>query len=57
LTDTEVDEIINLIVNTSLSYRKIAIRYDIQHKTVINIKNGSKRYRRSGLKYPLRPNN
>ena len=57
LTQEQVDEIIDLIINTSLSYRAIARKYDISHKIVLSIKNGCKSYRKENLKYPLRPNN
>ena len=57
LSDKQVDEIINLLQNTSLSYRNIARRYGVVHSVIICIKNGTKIYRRKNLSYPLRPNN
>ena len=57
LSREEVAEIIDLILNTSLSYREIGRMYQVEHSTILFIKNGSKKYRRDGLNYPLRPNN
>lgn len=57
LSKEQVDKIIDLILNTSMSYRKIARENNIELNTIICIKNGSKRYRRNNLKYPLRKNN
>lgn len=58
LTEETVDEIINLILNTKLSYREIGRRFNINHKIVLGIKNGTtKKYRKDNLQYPLRPNN
>ena len=53
-----VDEIIDLIINTSLSLREIGRIYNKTHSIIINIKNGSSKiYYRNYLNYPLRPNN
>ena len=57
LTVKQVDEIIKLILNTSKSYHSIAKQYNVDHRVIINIKNGVKRYKRPNLTYPLRPNN
>ncbi len=57
LSEDQVSDIIWMLQNTSISLREIARKHDVEHGTVINIKNGSKTYRRTGLTYPLRPNN
>ena len=57
ITEYQLNEIIDLIRNTSLSYREIARRYDVDSRVILNIKNGTGIYRRELLKYPLRPNN
>lgn len=57
LTEEEINEIIYLLTNTSLSLRAIGRKFNTEHSTIINIKNGTKTYRRQGVKYPLRPNN
>ena len=56
-TNEEIDKIIWYIQNTSLSYREIARRYNVEHNTILAIKNGRGAYRRPDLSYPLRPNN
>ena len=53
----DVIEISDLIANTNLSLREIARRYNCQKTLIVNIKNGSNRYRIEGYKYPLRANN
>ena len=55
LTYEQVDEIINLILNTSKSYREIGRIYDVDHRVILNIKDGSRIFRRDNLTYPLRP--
>lgn len=56
-TYEDINEIIDLITTTSLSYRMIAKQYNSSHNIIIEIKNGtSKRYFRKGLTYPLRKN-
>ena len=58
LTYEQVTEIIDDLMNTNLSLRKIAITHGCEYKDVLGIKNGTtKLYRRRGLTYPLRPNN
>ena len=58
LTYEQVTEIIDDLMNTNLSLRKIAIAHSCEYKDVLGIKNGTtKLYRRRDLTYPLRPNN
>ena len=58
LSYEEVTEIINLLINTNLSIRKIAKQYGVESNIIIGIKSGNtKLYRRKGLIYPLRSNN
>lgn len=57
LTEDEVSEIIWMLQNTSISLRAIGRKFGVCHRVIINIKNGSKAYRRHGLNYPLRKNN
>ena len=58
LSYVEVSEIIEILINTDLSLRKIASLYQVSYPTIQAIKNGSiKLYRREGLEYPLRLNN
>ena len=57
LSDAEITEVIWLLKNTSLSLREIGKKFGVGHRVIINVKNGTKRYRRNGYDYPLRPNN
>lgn len=58
LTYHQVSEIIDLISNTKISLRQIALQYNVAPNIIIGIKNGStKMYRRDNLIYPLRANN
>lgn len=58
LTYEQVTEIINLLLTTNMSIRKIAKAYNVESNIIIGIKSGhTKMYRRKGLKYPLRSNN
>lgn len=51
----KVNDIIDLLKNTDISIRQISTIYDIQVNTVMLINNGtSKKYRRDGVKYPIR---
>lgn len=57
ISDKDCDNIIYDILNTEMSYRKIAQKYDVNLSSIIQIKNGTwKKYRKNNLKYPLRPN-
>lgn len=54
----DMDDIIDMIQNTNLSYRAIARKYNVDCSYIIQIKNGSiKKYRKKDLSYPLRKNN
>lgn len=58
LSYIQVSEIIEILINTDLSLRKIAKIYDVNYPTIQAIKNGTiKLYRRQELQYPLRLNN
>ena len=57
LTNQQVDEIIDLLLHSSLSYREIGRRFGVEHSIIIRIKNGSRVFKRDNLTYPLRPNN
>jgi transposase len=57
LSKDDVNQIIRVIVQTTLSYRNIANQFGVSLATVLNIKNGVKKYRRTELNYPLRSNN
>lgn len=58
LSDKEVEEICNLLMNTKLSMRKIAEKFNRSIDTIRGIKNGSiKAYRKKNYNYPLRSNN
>lgn len=58
LSYKQVTEIIDLLVNSTLSLRQIAKRFGVEYKDILGIKNGTtKLYRRKDLKYPLRSNN
>lgn len=58
LSYEDVTNIIDLLMNTDLSIRKIARQYNVESNIIIGIKSGhTKIYRRKGLTYPLRPNN
>lgn len=58
LTDEELDEICNLLINTNLSINKISKMYNRDRSVIEGIKNGTtKIYRREKYTYPLRPNN
>ena len=53
-----VSEIISLLLDTTLSLRKIGRLNNCNYDTVLGIKNGTiKLYRRRELQYPLRKNN
>lgn len=55
LTYAQVAEIIGLLLNSCLSIRKIAKRYNVNHDIVCKINNGSsKKYRRKEIVYPIR---
>ena len=57
VADEVVDQIIKDLKSTNLSFRKIAIKYSVNHRQVLTINDGSIfRYRREGLDYPLRCN-
>lgn len=57
LTDKEVNEIYNFLINTKLSIRKISQMYNRDFSVINGIKNGTtKAYRKEGYKYPLRKN-
>ena len=53
LIDDEVNDIIQLIKNTSLSLREIARRYNVSPSTVIGINSG-RYHHNDNLKYPIR---
>lgn len=54
----QVTEIIDLLVNSTLSLRQIAKKFGVEYKDILGIKNGTtKLYRKKDLKYPLRSNN
>lgn len=55
LTDEQVIEIINNIINTNDTYEQIGKRFGVSETVVLNIKNGIKKYKREGYIYPLRP--
>lgn len=55
LTDEQVAEIINNIINTTDPYEQIGRRFGVSETVVLNIKNGIKKYKRDGYIYPLRP--
>ena len=58
LSYEQVTEIIDLLINSTLSLRQIAKRFGVEYKDILGIKNGTtKLYRRKDLKYPLRSNN
>lgn len=58
LSYQQVTEIIDLLVNTDLSIRKIAKQYCVELNIIIGIKSGqTKMYRKQELTYPLRKNN
>lgn len=57
LTYDQVTEVIQLLQTTNLSLREIARRFDVEYRTILEIKNGTRKiYRRKDLTYPLRPN-
>lgn len=54
-TYEQVTEIIDLLKNTDLSFRKIAKKYNVTHNQISLICYGiDKKYRRKDEKYPLR---
>ena len=54
----QVTEIIDLLVNSTLSLRQIAKKFGVEYKDILGIKNGTtKLYRKKDLEYPLRSNN
>ena len=56
--DDDVTQIIDLLINTNISIRKIAQMYNVESNIIIGIKSGNtKIYRRKNFNYPLRPNN
>ena len=57
LTYEQVSEIIFKLKNTKESLRSIARFYTVTHGVIQNINNGSIKYRRENLQYPLRPYN
>lgn len=57
LSEDQISDVIWLLQNTSKSLREIARKHNVGHRTIMNIKNGAKTYRRENLVYPLRPNN
>lgn len=58
LTYEQVTEIIDLLINTTMSISKIAKQYNVESNIIIGIKSGhTKIYKRRELKYPLRKNN
>lgn len=58
LTDEELEEICDLLINTKLSLRKIAEKFNRGVDMIRGIKNGTiKAYRKEKYTYPLRPNN
>lgn len=58
LSEQELEEICNLLINTKLSLRKIGEKFNCGIDTIQGIKNGTtKVYRRDKYNYPLRPNN
>lgn len=58
LSEQELEEICNLLINTKLSLRKISEKFNCGIDTIQGIKNGTtKVYRRDKYNYPLRPNN
>lgn len=57
LTYDQVTEVVQLLQTTDLSLREIARRFDVEYRTILEIKNGTRKiYRRKDLTYPLRPN-
>lgn len=55
LTDTEIDEIVDLLVNTNETLQAIAARYGVHHKTIENVNRGRGYMRRPNIdNYPLR---
>ena len=58
LSYEQVTEIIDLLVNSTLSLRQIAKKFGVEYKDILGIKNGTtKLYRKKDLEYPLRSNN
>ena len=55
LTEEQITEIINDIINTNETYKSIGERFGVSDGVVLNIKNGIKKYKRDGYIYPLRP--
>ena len=58
LSYDDVTQIIDLLINTNISIRKIAQMYNVESNIIIGIKSGNtKIYRRKNFNYPLRSNN
>ena len=58
LSYEQVTEIIDLLVNSTLSLRQIAKKFGVEYKDILGIKNGTtKLYRKKDLEYPLHSNN
>lgn len=54
LTDSQIEEIINLLKTTTLSMREIGKKFNVGHHTISSINSGSIKYYRQGNKYPIR---
>ena len=58
LSYENVSDIIELLINTDISIRKIAKNFNVETNIIIGIKSGTtKMYKRKGYIYPLRTNN